>query len=339
MKEEDRLKQKVQRWILIIGSMLLVGKFLAFYLTNSVGILTDAMESIVNVVAGIIGLYSLKMAAKPRDKGHPFGHGKSELISASLEGTMIIIAGGAIVWEGISRLAAPTMPEKLDIGIILIAIAGLINYLMGMVSIRVGKRHNSMALIAGGKHLQSDTYSTIGLIIGLVLLTITKIAWIDSALALIFGSIIIWTGFSILRKTVANLMDSADFELLENILDKINKNRQAEWIDVHNTKMIRYGSYFYIDCDLTLPWYYNVRQGHDACDSLKNLILEHYSDSVMVSIHSDSCVSEQCPNCSVQNCIERKHPQISTKRITMTELTEGDDQRNARLGYKSENEN
>lgn len=311
--------------------MLLLGKFAAFYLTNSVGILTDAMESIVNVLAGVISLYSLRMAAKPKDESHPFGHGKSELISASIEGILIIVAGGLIVWEGISRLASPEMPNKLDVGIYVIAIAGVVNYLMGWYSIRIGKRHNSMALIAGGRHLQSDTYSTIGLIAGLVLLYVTEIPWIDSALALVFGSIIIWTGVSILRKTVANLMDKADMELLGEILQTVNDHREAEWIDIHNTKMIRYGSYFYIDCDLTMPWYYNIRQGHDTCDSLKDIILRHYSDRVMVSVHSDSCDSRHCAGCSVENCRERLSPQQYTNPITMIELTESDEERAVRL--------
>lgn len=328
---EDQLKQKVQTWIIIIGSLLLLGKFAAFYLTNSVGILTDAMESIVNVVAGVISLYSLRMAAKPKDDGHPFGHGKSELISASIEGILIIVAGGMIVWEGVSRLSTPQMPNQLDIGIYVIAAAGAVNYLMGWYSIKIGKRHNSMALIAGGRHLQSDTYSTIGLIAGLVLLYITRIPWIDSALALVFGSIIIWTGVSILRKTVANLMDKADVKLLEEILETVNDHRQSEWIDIHNTKMIRYGSYFYIDCDLTMPWYCNIRHGHDTCDSLKETILRHYSDRVLVSVHSDACDSRHCRGCSVRECPERLYPQTHTNPITMTELTESDEQRGERL--------
>lgn len=328
---EDRIKQRVQSWILVLGMILLLGKFGAFYLTNSVGILTDAMESIVNVLAGVISLYSLKMAAKPKDEGHPFGHGKSELISASIEGILIILAGGVIVWEGISRLASLSMPNKLDVGIYVIAFAGVVNYLMGWYSIKIGKRHNSMALIAGGKHLQSDTYSTIGLIVGLVLLYVTEIPWIDSALALIFGSIIVWTGISILRKTVANLMDKADTELLGVILKTVNDHRQAQWIDIHNTKMIRYGSYFYIDCDLTMPWYYNIRQGHDTCDALKEIILHHYSDRVMVSVHSDSCDARHCAGCAVDHCAERIHGQLYTNSITMIELTESDEERAVRL--------
>lgn len=167
---EDRIKIKVQKRIVLISVLLLCGKFFAFWVTNSVGILTDALESIVNVVAGLISLYSLNVAAKPRDADHPFGHGKVELISASTEGILIFLAGLAIIYEGIRRLFYPSLLEKLDVGIMLVALAGAVNYVLGWYSIRVGRKYDSIALIAGGKHLQSDTYSTIGLVSGLLLL-------------------------------------------------------------------------------------------------------------------------------------------------------------------------
>ena len=279
-RTESEIKQRVQRRIIACSVLLMGGKFLAFALTNSVGILTDAMESIVNVIAGFISLYSLYRAAKPKDENHPFGHGKIELISASVEGLLIAVAGGIIIFEGVRRLFEPAAIEKLDIGIVLVAAAGAVNYLLGRYSIRTGRRYDSIALVAGGQHLQSDTYSSIGLVAGLLLLYVTRIGWIDSALALIFGGIIVWTGFSILRKTVANLTDEADREYLEKMRTTIAENPHPDWIDIHNLKMIQYGSYFYIDCDLTLPWYYNIRQGHAACTELRETIRKGFSDRV-----------------------------------------------------------
>ena len=128
---ENLIKQKVQGWIVSISFLILVSKFIAFYMTNSVGILTDAMESIVNVAAGLISFFSLRYASKPKDKGHPFGHGKIELISASIEGLLIMIAGGLIIYEGIIRLFEPEKTDKLDIGIVVIIVAGIMNYAMG----------------------------------------------------------------------------------------------------------------------------------------------------------------------------------------------------------------
>lgn len=138
MNSEDAIKQKVQRWIVCGSAAIMLGKFIAFWVTNSVGILTDAMESIVNVIAGFISLYSLYWAAKPKDAEHPFGHGKVELISASIEGLLIMVAGGIIIFEGIRRLFNPSEIGQLDIGIIVVASAGVLNYLMGAYSIHMG---------------------------------------------------------------------------------------------------------------------------------------------------------------------------------------------------------
>lgn len=325
--ENDKVKIRVQIVIVSFSVILLIGKFVAFYLTNSVGVLTDAMESIVNVTAGFISLYSIRFAARPKDSDHPFGHGKIELISASIEGLLIIFAGGLIIYEGIKRLFVPSEIEQLDVGIYIVAFAGLVNYLMGWYSIRIGKRYDSIALVAGGKHLQSDTYSTIGLVIGLVLLYFTRIHWIDSVLALIFGLIIILTGLSILRKTVGNLMDKTDEETLKRLSVALSRNRKPDWIDVHNLKAIKYGSFYFIDCDLTLPWYYNIIQGHKACDELKQAITDRFEGRALVSIHSDPCNDTMCGHCAVTDCVYRKVPFSSPVSFSEIALTQSDEER------------
>ncbi|WP_321437803.1 cation diffusion facilitator family transporter [uncultured Bacteroides sp.] len=325
--KQDLIKQKVQGWIVLFSLLILIGKFIAFYVTNSVGILTDAMESIVNVIAGLISFISLRYAAKPKDKGHPFGHGKIELISASIEGLLIMIAGGMIIYEGIRRLFEPATIGKLDIGIAVVAVAGLINYVMGWYSVRMGKKYDSIALVAGGKHLQSDTYSTIGLVIGLFLLYYTRLSWIDSALAMIFGSIIVITGILILRKTTANLMDKADEEVLHKMMDVISAVRKPEWVDIHNMKVIKYGSYLFVDCDLTLPWFYNITDGHQACDELKDILSARYSDRLLVTIHSDPCLEKHCSHCQMVDCTYRKTLFVAPLKLTLENITESDEER------------
>lgn len=324
---ENLIKQKVQGWIVSFSLLILIGKFIAFFVTNSVGILTDAMESIVNVVAGLISFFSLRYAAKPKDKGHPFGHGKIELISASVEGLLIMIAGGLIIVEGIRRLFEPSIIGKLDIGIAVVAIAGIINYVMGWYSVRMGKKYDSIALVAGGKHLQSDTYSTIGLVIGLLLLYFTGLKWIDSALALIFGSIIVVTGILILRKTVANLIDKADEDVLKKMLEVTSNCKKPEWVDIHNMKVIKYGSNLFVDCDLTLPWFFNIDEGHRACEELRSILSAKFSDRVQVSIHSDPCKEEHCEHCLMKDCVYRKNPFVAPLSLTMEDITASDEER------------
>lgn len=329
---EDLLKIKVQKWIVFVSTLILIGKFIAYQLTFSVGILTDALESIVNVTAGAISLYSLRWAARPKDKDHPFGHGKMELLSASIEGMLIILAGGMIVFEGIKRLLDPVGIQRLDIGIWVIAIAGLLNYAMGWYSIRIGKKYQSMALVAGGKHLQSDTYSTIGLVAGLLVLYFTGLTWIDSALALFFGSIIIITGVSILKKTAANLLDKADEELLESIAQILNEKRRKEWIDIHNTKIIKYGSHLYIDCDLTIPWYYTIDDGHKSGEKLQKILQEKYANKISMTIHLDPCnifEPAKCGQCLIDECIHRQKPFNALEKINLSNLTMPDSEINS----------
>ena len=166
--------------------------------------------------------------------------------------------------------------SQLDIGIFIVAIAGLLNYLIGWYSIKIGKKSNSIALISGGKHFHSDTYSSIGLVIGLVLLYYTKLAWLDSIIALIFGTIIVMTGLKILKKTSSNLMDEADFHLIEQFRKIIENNKPDEWIDIHNFKLIKYGDVYHVNCDLVLPWNLYLSDAHNEGEKLRNLLVSNF---------------------------------------------------------------
>ena len=146
-------------------------------------------------------------------------------------------------------------------------------------------------------------------------------------MALIFGSIIIVTGISILRRTIADLLDEADKEFLNKMVLTITQNQRPDWIDIHNLKMIKYGSSFYIDCDLTLPCYYTIGQGHDACLALKSAIERDFSDRVTLSVHSDSCEERHCEHCKMEECQYRKQVFVAPLHITLDELTETDEQR------------
>ena len=298
---------QLQKWVAAISVLLLVVKFIAYYLTNSVSILTDALESIVNVAAGFIGLYSLYIAAKPRDKDHPYGHGKAEFISAAIEGTLITSAGAIIIYKAIRSFITPVELQKLDYGIYLVAAAAVINFIIGLVTERKGKKGNSLALIASGKHLKSDSYSTLGIIVGLILIYFTGIKWIDPAVAIVFGIIIMYTGYKILRRSIAGIMDEADIELLKKIVDLLNNNKRENWVDLHNLRVIKYGSILHIDCHLTLPWYLNINEAHAEVDALSSLVRHGFGESVELFVHVDGCLPFSCKVCNKQNCNVRKH--------------------------------
>ena len=307
---------KIQKYIAVISIALFIIKLFAWYITHSVAILTDALESIVNVVAGLIGLYSLYVSGKPKDKDHPYGHGKVEFISAAIEGFLIAVAGVFIIGEAVLNLYNPHSIHKLDYGIYLVVFTAIINYVAGMICVKTGKKNNSLALLASGKHLIADTYTTIGISLGLLLLLYTKIPWIDSAVAILFATIILFTGYKIVRSSVAGMMDEADEELLEKMVLTLNNNRGANWIDLHNLRIIKYGAMIHLDCHLTVPWYFNVHEAHKEIDDLAGLVRQNFGDSVELFVHSDGCLDFSCAICDKVNCVARKHP--FDKKITWT---------------------
>ena len=298
---------KIQKRIAALSILLLIGKMVAWYLTGSVAILTDAFESIVNVVAGLIGVYSLYVSAKPKDQDHPYGHGKAEFISAAVEGTLITIAGFIIIYEAFNNLIHPHTIKKLDYGIVLVAVTGLVNYFAGGFCIKTGKKNNSLALVSTGKHLQTDTWSTLGIVAGLVLILFTDLLWIDSVVAIGFSIFIIVTGYKILRTSVAGIMDEADETLLKKMVEMLNANRRENWIDLHNLRIIKYGSTIHLDCHLTVPWYLNVHEAHKEIDALSKLAKDEYGETVELFVHSDGCLDFSCKICTKTDCNVRRH--------------------------------
>jgi len=283
-------------------------KITAYVLTFSVAVLTDALESIVNIIAGLMGLYSLHLSAKPKDGDHPYGHGKIEFITSAIEGTLVVIAGVIIISESIDNFFYPAAIQKLDYGIMLISVTAVINFIVGTICIREGKKTNSIVMVSSGKHLQTDTYSTFGIILGLILILFTKILWLDSIIAVAAALLILYTGYKIIRGSLAGIMDEADVELLEPLVKLLNKNRRENWIDLHNVRIIKFGPAIHIDAHLTVPWYLTVKEAHYEIELLEKLVAEEFGDNLELFVHLDDCVEASCPICLKNDCKVRKHP-------------------------------
>ena len=319
MDKEQEISKKnfaFQRNVAIIGVILFIGKLIAWQLTNSDAIFSDAMESIVNIIAAFMGLYALYLASKPRDEDHPYGHGKVEFISAAFEGLLISIAGLIIIYEAINNFIHPHALKQLDYGLILLGITSVVNYIVGYFCVRKGLKENSPILIASGSHLKSDTYSTLGLLVGIGLIMITGFAWLDSITAILFAFLIIYTGYKIIRKSLSGIMDEYDLAIINDITEVLNQHRQSNWIDIHNMRVINYAGDYHIDCHLTVPFYITVNDAHIILDSLTDLLKKHFEERVEFFIHIDGCLPNQCTLCNVANCNERKSNFI--KQITWT---------------------
>jgi len=297
---------QIQKKITIVVGVMFIIKLIAWYLTSSVAILTDALEYTINVISSIIGLYSLSLSAKPKDYNHPYGHGKAEFLSSSIEGILMIVSSFLIMYEAINNLQHPHIISKLDYGIYLVGFTALLNYFLGYFSIREGKKTNSLPLVATGKHLQSDTYATLAIIIGLVFIYFTHYSWIDSVVAFVFALIIIVSGYKILRSSIAGIMDEADDELLIRVVEVLEKNRTENWVDLHNLRIIKYGGTLHLDCHLTVPWYFNVNEAHKEVDALGCIVKNEFGESVELFVHTDGCLDFSCKICSKKECVVRK---------------------------------
>ncbi len=298
----------IQRNLAILSVLLFVGKILAWYITHSVTVLTDALEGIVNMAAGFLGLYSIILSARPRDANHPYGHGKAEFLSSAVEGTLISVAGVVIIYEAIHHLIEPTELEKLDVGLVILAVAGAINYLAGRYAEKKGEQHNSLILVSAGKHLQTDAYSAVAILLGLTLIYFTqnKWPWLDSVVALCFAVIIIRTGYRVLRRSVSGIMDEMDMNLLKRVIDLIQDKRRPQWVDLHNLRVIEQGSVLHVDAHMTLPWYHKVADAEKEIHELEHMIKDHFQNHVELLIHVDGCKPYQCKLCALESCPVRQ---------------------------------
>lgn len=305
-----KIKIRTLRLTLAFSFLLLAIKFFAYFLTHSIAVLSDALESIVNVVAGAFALYSIYFSSQPKDEEHPYGHGKMENLSAGFEGALIFIAGISIIAEAIYASFFPPALKQLDVGVALSGFAGMCNFIMGTYLVKRGKHFNSLTMIADGKHLVSDTISSIGLILGLGLIYFTNLFWIDNLLGVVFGSVILFTGFKLIRESVTNLLDKADIEILNRLITVLNSNRRSKWIDMHNLRILKYGSCLHVDAHLTLPWYNSLEEAHKEMTAVENAVKNNMGNEIEFFIHADPCLPTSCSVCSIENCTERKQPFI-----------------------------
>lgn len=283
-------------------------KFVAFLLTNSNAILTDALESIVNVVASGFAFYSIHLASKPKDDNHPYGHGKVEFFSVFLEGGLIFIAGILILGKGFYNIFFPETVENILEGMGIIAFTGIVNFVYGTYMVKQSKQLNSLTIYGDGKHLQTDAYSTIGLFVGLLIMYLTGLWWLDIVISLGLGVYIVINGYRLLRQSIGGLMDESDLQLVEEIVNILEQNRQQDWIDVHNLRVQRYGNALHLDCHITMPNYYTLQQVHDNLSIIDQIINEYQHAETEMFVHVDPCVPQCCKYCQMQHCPIRSEP-------------------------------
>ncbi|ASW07219.1 MULTISPECIES: cation diffusion facilitator family transporter [Rhizobium] len=247
-------------------------KMLAWWLTGSVALLSDGLESLVNVVAAFIAFFVIRYAQKPADHDHPFGHHKAEYLSAVTEGVMIVVAALMIVQEAVGHLANPQPMQAPVLGLAINFVAGVINGIWALTLIRAGRTYRSPALTADGQHIMSDVYTSIGVLIGLLLALGTGHPIFDPVLAILVAINILYQGWKVISASIDGLMDKAVLPEEENVIkDAIARNAEGS-LGVHDLKTRRAGAVTFVDFHMVVPAAMPVREAHRICDRLEDAI-------------------------------------------------------------------
>lgn len=306
---------------LILGVILLSFKFYAYHITNSQSIFSDALESIVNVVAAIITVVVIIIANKPADEDHPYGHGKIESIASTFEGGAILLAGILIVIQAIQVFAHGAKVEEVDVGLIVVVGAGIVNGVLGFFLYARGKRLYSEALKSSGIHLMTDTLTSIGVAVGLLLVKYTGMSWIDPVVAAIFGCMLIFAGGKILIRSGYILVDAHDVGTLQVISELFEKHYRPGVIQIHFTRVIRSGSYHHIDCHMVIPEFWTVLEAHDFSERFERAVIQDYPVDGELHIHHDPCRRTFCESCELSDCPIRQAKFVSRKAPSFEDIT------------------
>ncbi|HKL23072.1 MAG TPA: cation diffusion facilitator family transporter [Tichowtungia sp.] len=316
----------------LVGLGLMAAKFYIYRITHSSAIFSDALESIINVVAAAFAFGSVVLAAKPPDESHPYGHGKAEYFSAGFEGALIILAALGIFRAGISHLLHPRPLHQLDTGLLMLLATGIVNLGLGIILMRIGRRTDSFAIVADGKHILTDVYTSAGVLLGLFLVSLTGWYWLDGTIACLVGVHILITGGSLVHKSVSRLMDESDPDLLEEIAVLLRRFRKPEWIDVHDLRAWRSGRLIHVDFHLVLPYWYSLKAAHQEAREIEDHIRQHFRDSVEVLVHMDPCRDKTCPYCEYNVCHARSAALQQCHAWTRQKLTENNNRNHLPAG-------
>jgi cation diffusion facilitator family transporter len=270
-----------------VGLAMLVGKWCAYALTGSDAILSDALESVVHVMATGFAFVSIVLSARPPDRKYPYGYGKIEFFSAGFEGALIFLAALAILYQAGVGLLIGRELRRLDLGVLIILLASVANLALGLFLVRRGKSTGSLVLEADGQHVLTDSWTSFGVVAGVALVLATGWTWLDGAVAIAVGLNILWTGFRLVRAGVSGLMDRADPAALGRIVAALQEGRRPGWIDLHQLRQWTAGDRTFVDFHLVVPEPWTVGQLHDAHDACRDLLRAALGPATEVIIHFD----------------------------------------------------
>ena len=309
---------------LVVPLGLLGVKYWAYRLTGSTAILSDALESIVNVVAAIFALGGLVFAGRPADRNHPYGHGKVEFLSAAFEGGLIAFAAGVILYEVAQIAMLGPVVRNIDSGLAVTVGAGIVNLALGGFLLRTGRRYSSLALVADGKHVLSDAWTSFGIAVGLLLVRVTGVPWLDPLAAALVALNLLWTGWRLVRHAAGGLLDEEDPALLDRILEALVRHVGQGVIRVHHLRAIRAGRFHHVDADVVVPEFWAVDRAHEMVEDLARQVIAEVGIEGELIIHTDPCHRIYCAMCDLDDCPVRREGYRGRPPITLEEAVRPD---------------
>ena len=319
-KRDARLRTLAGALSLGLGLFIMGLKFLAYRLTDSTALLSDALESVVNVVAAAFALWAVRAAEMPPDTEHPYGHGKLAFVTAVFEGGLISFAALMIGYEAITALLHEVPAPRLDYGLGFVVTAGLLNGLLGLILLGVGRRTDSAALVADGKHVLSDFYTTVGLLLGLGLVRYTGYAWLDPVIALLMAGLLASTGIPLVKSAINGLIDAADEDLLERMLVSFERHRRPGIIRLHHVRAMRNGRRIHVDGHVVVPEFWSVEEAHEETHVFETAVVDDSFAEGEIEFHLDPCRRAYCRSCDVPDCPIRREPFAHRPPLNLLEL-------------------
>jgi len=309
---------------LVVAIALLSVKFWAYFVTGSQAVFSDALESIVNVVAAVLLIGGLVYAARPADRDHPFGHGKIEFFTAAFEGGLIFFAALLILWQAVQAWWQGSEIHEVGFGIALVFIAGLGNGALGYFLVCFGRRNGSVAIEADGQHLLSDFWTSLGAILGLVLVRTTGLVWFDPLAAILTAMLLLVTGWRVIRRAAGGLLDEEEPQLLRQLVGVLASRVGDGVIRVHHLRVIRSGGFRHISAHLVVPEFWTVERAHDTAEDLAAQVLRELPGDGDISFHTDPCERNYCGMCDLEACTVRQRPFTGLEPLTVEEAVRPD---------------
>jgi cation diffusion facilitator family transporter len=322
--EDARIRLRAGLISLTVALLMLAAKYQAYRMTRSTAVLSDALESIVNVVAAVFALGGLVFAGRPADRNHPYGHGKIEFFSAAFEGGLITFASVVIVYEAVRILVAGAEVRQISWGVLIVLVTGLINLGLGWYLVRTGRRYNSLTLVADGKHVVSDFWTSAGVVVGLLLVNMTDLVWLDPLVALLVALSLMWTGFKLVRHAAGGLLDEEDPVLLNRVLNALQGYVGHGVIRVHHLRAIRAGRFHHVEAHLVVPEFWSVEKAHDVSEDVAARVIHDLGVEGEMVFHTDPCHRTYCAVCDLEDCPIRREPFLRVTPLTLEEAVQPD---------------